>query len=365
MNSLSWPDNSGQLATFLSSDTQLQDVTLVCDDGQRGAHRAVLAAGSQFFRDVFSNSPRGQQHVWIYLRGISLPQLNSLLQLLYFGHLQISDKEFGKFLEISKDLKIVDIENYCFESQKDTSKSSEKKIYTETDFQNLNNFQKAEMDLLHEPEELNQSFEAGEDNLTGKNIYQPMELKMENSNKSKLSEKNIDMKTDFQNSYSNFHELDICLPNKSEELYQSFGLGEKITEKKLFQSMEKNNGKALISVEKAAKNLNENGKILTTSEKDAKNLYEFREDKKLNQGESDKKSNLSDIILTRARSMLTKVDGLWECKICSKNFVRRRVSVIHAHTHMEDIRYECNICKATLKTKHQLWKHNHVKHKFS
>ena len=141
MNILSWPDNSRHLAAFLSSDTQLQDVTLVCDDGQRGAHRAVLAAGSQFFRDVFSQSPAGQQQVWIYLRGISLPQLTSLLQLLYLGQLQISDKEFGKFLEISKDLKIVDIENYSFESQlKDTSKSSEKKIDTETDFQNSNIF---------------------------------------------------------------------------------------------------------------------------------------------------------------------------------------------------------------------------------
>ena len=81
------------------------DVTLVSDDAKPfQAHKLVLSASSEFFREIFrigSNS-----NPLFYIRGLSERSLQSILQFLYFGEVQIDEKELGKFLDAAKDLKL-------------------------------------------------------------------------------------------------------------------------------------------------------------------------------------------------------------------------------------------------------------------
>ena len=54
-----WPDFSGHLETLLAdmmSIDKFKDVTLVCgDDTEVKAHKVVLNASSQVFRNIFQN----------------------------------------------------------------------------------------------------------------------------------------------------------------------------------------------------------------------------------------------------------------------------------------------------------------------
>ena len=53
----------------LFEDTELTDVTLVCEDGveEVKAHKIILSSGSGFFKDLFRRPPQQQQPL-VYLR---------------------------------------------------------------------------------------------------------------------------------------------------------------------------------------------------------------------------------------------------------------------------------------------------------
>ena len=236
MNQLSWADHSSNLRRFLSSDTALHDVTLICDDGQQvGAHRAVLAAGSQFFRDLFSSNPANNSPPWLYLRGVSLAELESVITFLYHGELQLPEEEIEKFVTLAKDLKL----NVVQESIK--------------------------------LESVRERIEIPHGNTEQSIIYQYL--------KQETTEIAEDMAVQF----------------------------------------EKVNSKT--------------------------------EDKKLPDQLGD------EAIKRRVREIIKKVDGLFECNICQRNFTNSATAHRHAATHLENISVSCNECHAELKNNHTLYQH--------
>ena len=70
-NRLSWNNFEKNLRTSfqeIRDDNDLFDVTLVCDDEQIQAHKLILSAASDFFRNIFKRNPH--QHPLIYLKGV-------------------------------------------------------------------------------------------------------------------------------------------------------------------------------------------------------------------------------------------------------------------------------------------------------
>ena len=67
----------------------LTDVTLVCDDRVKiEAHKVVLSAGSDLFRDFFTNDIH--THPLMFMKGIKHYQLQPVIQFLYHGEVTIS-----------------------------------------------------------------------------------------------------------------------------------------------------------------------------------------------------------------------------------------------------------------------------------
>jgi len=71
---------------------------------------------------------------------------------------------------------------------------------------------------------------------------------------------------------------------------------------------------------------------------------------------TNEKEEIESDTMTDNDDLCVKVDGLWECKICGKTYVKRYHANRHALTHNTET-HICNICGKTLKTEDSLQKH--------
>lgn len=116
----------------LQEDTDFIDVTLVCDgDNQVSAHKVILSANSTFFRKVLTSNHH--QHPLIYIAGIKLSDLRSLLRFMYTGEVSIEEKDLQSFLHASETLKIEGLSSYnkVFQSVSQSSELAKKREHHE------------------------------------------------------------------------------------------------------------------------------------------------------------------------------------------------------------------------------------------
>jgi len=108
---LKWNDfhsNVSKSFGLLRNENYLQDVTLVGDDyKQISAHKLVLSACSEYFRNIFKNNGKHPfQHPLICLNGISSEDLDNVLNYIYNGEVQIYQDQLDRFLEVAQRLKL-------------------------------------------------------------------------------------------------------------------------------------------------------------------------------------------------------------------------------------------------------------------
>merc|ERR1719245_2576544 len=105
---LRWDQFDKNIREYFSSlrkDGRMFDVTLATEDGQQiQAHRIILSAGSKFFSDIFLNSHHS--NILVYLKGIRIAQLESLIDFIYSGEAFITQEELKQFLEAGKELQV-------------------------------------------------------------------------------------------------------------------------------------------------------------------------------------------------------------------------------------------------------------------
>merc|ERR1711982_167180 len=102
----------------LREEKDFFDVTLACDDEQIQAHKVILSACSPFFRNVLRRNPH--QHPILYLKGISYLDLQSVLNFMYHGEVNVAQEELNTFLAVAEDLKVKGL------TQNNTSDNGEK-----------------------------------------------------------------------------------------------------------------------------------------------------------------------------------------------------------------------------------------------
>ena len=91
----------------LRDDEDFFDVTLCCGpDGtdRLRAHKVILSACSPFFRGILKNNPH--QNPLIYLRGVTMEDLNSLLNFMYHGEANVTQEDLNSFLAVAEDLDV-------------------------------------------------------------------------------------------------------------------------------------------------------------------------------------------------------------------------------------------------------------------
>ena len=105
---LKWNDfqtNVSKSFSILRNETYLHDVTLVSNDFKHiSAHKLVLSASSEFFRNVLQNTKQNQPV--ICLDGVGSADLDNVLDYVYNGEVRIYQEELDNFLTIAQRLKL-------------------------------------------------------------------------------------------------------------------------------------------------------------------------------------------------------------------------------------------------------------------
>ena len=89
----------------LRNEENLHDVTLVGDDHtQMSAHKLVLSACSEYFKDVFKRNKHS--NTLMCLEGLSRKDLENVLDYIYNGEVHIFQEEFDRFLSVAQRFKL-------------------------------------------------------------------------------------------------------------------------------------------------------------------------------------------------------------------------------------------------------------------
>ena len=86
-------------------DKEFADVTIATEDGdQISVHKLVLSSSSQLFKSLLSKNPH--PHPLIYLTGVSMNNLQSVLEYVYSGQCNMQQDDLDGFLKIGEELLI-------------------------------------------------------------------------------------------------------------------------------------------------------------------------------------------------------------------------------------------------------------------
>ena len=107
--SLKWDhfhSNASKSFSMLRNADYLHDVTLVSDDHkQMSAHKLVLSACSEYFKDIFKNNDKNS-HLLLCLEGTTSKDLQSILDYVYNGEAQVYQDNLDRFLEMAQRFKL-------------------------------------------------------------------------------------------------------------------------------------------------------------------------------------------------------------------------------------------------------------------
>ena len=88
----------------LKEKKDFSDVTLVCRDGQIEAHKVILSACSPFFQRVLTQN--SHTHPLIYLKGVKFTDLESILQFMYLGKVDVVSANIVTLLDVAQELEV-------------------------------------------------------------------------------------------------------------------------------------------------------------------------------------------------------------------------------------------------------------------
>jgi len=104
---LRWNDFENNISCAfreLRDDKDFFDITLICDDDQIQAHKVIISACSPFFKNILKRN--NHQHPLLYLKGVKFTDLQSVLNFMYHGEVNVAQDELNSFLAVAEDLKV-------------------------------------------------------------------------------------------------------------------------------------------------------------------------------------------------------------------------------------------------------------------
>jgi len=123
---LRWNDFETNISSAfkeIRDDKDLFDCTLSCGARQLQAHKLILSACSSFFKTVFKQNPHN--HPLLYLKDIQFDHLQSVLNFMYHGEVNVAQEDLNNFLAVAEELKIKGLtQNGSEESKKQTKEES-------------------------------------------------------------------------------------------------------------------------------------------------------------------------------------------------------------------------------------------------
>ena len=128
---LKWNDfhsNVSKSFGLFRSEEYLHDVRLMTEDFYEiSAHRLVLAACSEYFRNIFKNSKK--QDTLICLDGITNEDLKNVLDYIYVGEAQVYQDKLDRFLAVAEKFKLEGLLSQKEENEFAEHSSSQKNLF--------------------------------------------------------------------------------------------------------------------------------------------------------------------------------------------------------------------------------------------
>ncbi|XP_035421351.1 GDNF-inducible zinc finger protein 1 isoform X3 [Cygnus atratus] len=115
------------------------------------AHKAVLAATSKFFKEVFLNEksvdgPRTN----VFLNEVQVADFASFLEFVYTAKVEVEEDRVQRMLEIAEKLKCLDLSETCFQLKKQMLESVLLELQNFSESQNSEEESAAQVSVLHE-----------------------------------------------------------------------------------------------------------------------------------------------------------------------------------------------------------------------
>ena len=104
---LRWNDFESNISVAfreIREEKDFFDCTLSCGARQIQAHKLILSACSPFFRSILKQNPH--QHPLLYLKGVEFTNLQSVLNFMYHGEVNVAQEELNSFLAVAEDLQV-------------------------------------------------------------------------------------------------------------------------------------------------------------------------------------------------------------------------------------------------------------------
>lgn len=104
---LKWNNHTNNLIrtfTEMISGGTFTDVTLACDGSSIKAHKMVLSACSNYFRDLFIATPC--KHPIVILKDMKFEDLRAIIDFMYRGEVNVSQNNLGALLKTAEVLRV-------------------------------------------------------------------------------------------------------------------------------------------------------------------------------------------------------------------------------------------------------------------
>ena len=149
--SLKWndfPSNVSKSFGLFRNEDYLHDVTLVSDDHKQvSAHKLVLSACSEYFRDIFKLNNKPNAHPLLCLDGISSGDLKDILDYMYNGEVQIFQEDVNRFFSLAQRLKIEGlVGNDNDDGQPDSNETVDRELFPKEEVDDSPSQQSKEME---------------------------------------------------------------------------------------------------------------------------------------------------------------------------------------------------------------------------
>jgi len=113
---------------YLRSEEDFVDVTLACEGKSLKAHKVILSACSQYFRDLLKTTPCS--HPIIVLKDVAYDDLLSLMCFVYQGVVYIGQERLTQFLRTAEFLQIKGLSEHCIGEPATQSSPSQSAVPT-------------------------------------------------------------------------------------------------------------------------------------------------------------------------------------------------------------------------------------------
>lgn len=91
-------------------DESLTDVTICCCGQQVKAHRVILAASSNYFKEIFAATLPGQYPI-VFIKSVTIEDLNAILEFIYKGEVTVPREQMQSLISSAECLGVSGLGN--------------------------------------------------------------------------------------------------------------------------------------------------------------------------------------------------------------------------------------------------------------